>query len=246
MSLLPQDPDPPVTEGERLRRAIEDGKRLTALRREDVRNVVAKIPESVARLLMTEGDRLRIAGGWVRAIIAREPPHDIDLFASSAEVADRAVKALAPEGVKVMVTQFARSFICDRRIVQVIDWAYSPSAGDTILAFDFTIAAAAVWYTPGRSEWTGLCARTYYEDLAAKRLRLQLDRGLRTEVEEGGTLLRMLKYGLRGYAADTATIARVAWRTCVRAEDAAEVERVLREIDPEYEPDWLAPPDPPF
>ena len=67
---------------------------------------------------------------------------------------------------------------------------------EVAVSFDFSIAAAAVWYDVDRKVWLSDCDEMFYPDLAAKRLRYLSP--VRNE-DAGGSFLRMAKFLRRGY-----------------------------------------------
>lgn len=107
-----------------------------------------------------------------------------------------------------------------------------------------------------KSKWYSVCDGRFYADLAAKRLIYTMP--IRNE-DAGGSMLRVLKYYQRGYRIPIdslgAVIARLAmgvrtraieekdeqrWFVPIEIKLAAELTKLLREVDPEVDPRHVA------
>lgn len=194
---------------------------LTELRDRDVQWTMRRLPKAVRELLKSRNG-IFLAGGFIRACIAGEDVNDVDLFAPSKDEATIVARQLAGAG-EIVETDNAFSFICEKIPVQVIHrWTYdSPIA--CVESFDFTIAAAAIWWrNPNDAEtpahWASCCDQEYYADLAGKRLVYR--KPVRNE-DAGGSLLRVLKFYQRGYRIPLDSLGAV-------------IARLLRGIEPQH------------
>lgn len=203
------------------------------LHTDDLRLAVSRLPERLALWLQETGPRAFAAGGHIRASIAGERMGDVDVFTASREVADSFFR----EDDAPFETEFARSLPVDGRIVQIIHWRHFETPAELLEHFDFTICQAALWWEAGR--WESACTGTFYEDLAARRL-VYTQRGnpVRSDVDTGGTLLRLMKYAGKGYHAAPETVAAVAWDAVAKSADVDGLVASLRGIDPAYWPAW--------
>ena len=183
----------------------------------DVQWCVRRLPKEVKALLTDHPKTLCVAGGFIRAVIAREDVSDIDLFSDTVDNAHAMARSL--NGLKhrrLVVTENADTVYGEGLPVQFIHrWTYS-EASAAVASFDFTICASAIWWN-GKA-WDSLCCDSFYEDLAAKRL-VYLS-PIRNEAA-GGSLLRVLKYYQRGYRITMPSFAAVLTRmlTAVDAGD---------------------------
>ena len=179
----------------------------------DLAWVVRRMPAHVRSLMKRNGDRVVLAGGFIRSCIVNECASDVDLFGKSAEDCVTLVRYLAglkgdtaPGSkeweAKIHTTNNAHT-IKGRLPVQFIHrWTFSNVAA-LVWSFDFTIARAAVWWEKDidgggsdRGEWKSAIDPRFYPDLAAKRL-VYCDP--EREEEAGGSMLRVLKFYQRGF-----------------------------------------------
>lgn len=190
---------------------------------EDVAWIVRRLPKLVVNALRLRPRRLFLAGGFVRACIARETVSDVDLFAptkeTAAAVADELAKA---RGVKVYATDNAYTVKLGDLPVQVIHrWTFDDPCA-CVASFDFTIASAAVWCEgeEGGKAFGSCCDDRFYADLAARRLVYRSP--IRNE-DAGGSILRVLKFYQRGYRVTLPSLGAVVARL-VNAIDFEKVE----------------------
>lgn len=194
----------------------------------DVSWFVRRAPQFV--LDAVRGGDLFIAGGCLRASIAREPLSDFDIFAANLDLAMRSANAMSEKLggeslAPIASTQFAHTIKARGSVVQFIHrWAYD-SAEQLIGSFDFTVACAALWWEDDK--WRSACADDFYPDLAAKRLRYT------GAGDPGGSVLRLLKFTKRGYGIapeDVGTLLSRLYSTTGGTSEA--IVRSLREVDP--------------
>lgn len=177
----------------------------------DLNMVLRRLPSDVRKLMRQ--DRIFLAGGFIREVIAGHSVNDIDLFASSEEqLADLAsglyrVRIEHP-GVRLHSTKFAHTVICSGKMpVQFISkWLYTDPE-KLLSELDFTICQAVVWYEG--DEYKSLCADDFYGDLAARRLVYTFPE--RAEAA-GGSLMRVRKFLARGYNIQVHSLAGVVAR----------------------------------
>lgn len=223
---------------------------MNTLTNTDLNFVVRRIPKDIRDLLTS--DRLFIAGGFIREVIAGNDPKDIDLFGSSKDFLGAVAQNLANgRAVKPHTTDNAITILCPPRLpVQFITrWCFSDPE---LLAasFDFTVCQAVIWWDGSAQRWESMASDSFYPDLAARRLVYTFP--VREE-EAGGSMLRARKFLQRGYSiqADSlaGVIARVAMK--VRWEQvngneivvAKVISGLLREVDPMLVVDGLEPTD---
>lgn len=233
---------------------------MNALSHHDLQWILQRTPPKLLALMKERAGKLFMAGGFIRACIAREEAADIDLFVPSKDEAKSAADFLAKkeEGDdkrnRVYETDNAYTVKGYGLPLQLIHrWTFEQPE-QCIASFDFTIAAAAIWWSAERG-WASLCGGDFYSDLAAKRL--VYTSPVRNE-DAGGSMLRVLKFYQRGYriplsslgavmarmvcgigADEVATIQRIGGGTTEQA-TAFILTRLLREVDPAIDPKHLA------
>jgi hypothetical protein len=157
---------------------------------------------------------LMVAGGFIRAAIAREEPNDIDVFPKGEfdvdVLADNVCKELhgwSQHRRDRIKTDNAVTILCNRIPVQIVHrWKFEDPM-QCIESFDYTIARAAIWWNG--TEWQSACDDRFYQDLAAKRL---VYCSPRRQEEAGGSMLRLFKFYQKGYRAPLDTITNVSVR----------------------------------
>lgn len=192
---------------------------VTELLPEDVRWCVRLLGSEVAEAV--QENALIVAGGFIRAAIAREEPNDIDVFPCGefqlSSLIDKIcghLHAGAEHRKSPIRTNNAITFTCNRIPVQVVHrWRFDNPIS-CIESFDYTIARAAIWWDKGNvnasgSGWKSVCDARFYQDLAAKRLVYAMPT---RDEEAGGSMLRLMKFYQRGYRAPLDTITDVAMR----------------------------------
>jgi hypothetical protein len=214
----------------------------------DLQFCLRRAPRVVLTTLKANPDKIFVAGGFIRSVIANEHINDVDMFVGSKEFGKQIADQLAEVAKrKVHETDNAYTVSVGGTVVQIIHrWTFDKPA-DCISSFDFTIAQAAFWFRAGSNEgddrvfaanWESICCDRFYSDLAAKRLVYTApDR----EEEAGGSFLRLLKFYSRGYRAPLDSVAgviarmtsSVKWEQIDGEDRAAKViNGLLREVDP--------------
>lgn len=218
---------------------------MNTLTHTDLHHVLSRVPRDI--LALVQQQRLFIAGGFIRSVIAGEPSADIDLFGSGKEFLKLIALELANKrGGRFHETDNAFTVLSGHRLpAQFIHrWTYAPHEWHRLLGeFDFTIAKAAIWWVPGANDtepgkWESACDERFYSDLAAKRLHYTRPQ---REEDAGGSLLRVRKFLRKGYNIQVASLASVVARLFVAVhgkDDGDEVwvstilTGLLREVDP--------------
>lgn len=221
---------------------------MRELTRTDLAFVVSRIPKDI-RELVQKYPSLRVAGGFIRATIAREKVSDIDLFGADKATLEMAAKDLALDRKgRTHETKNAITVLAyPRKPVQFITrWCFD-STERLLESFDYTIAQAAIGaeINPdnGKPFWFGLCSDEFYPDLAARRLVYTAPQ--RNE-DAGGSMMRLKKFLQRGYTIQAPSMAAVMARLVsgislerlhnIADGDEKEVGRMicnlLREVDP--------------
>lgn len=165
---------------------------MKSLNRKDVIRVIWSLPIEIKNIAKT--DSVIVAGGFIRAIVAKEPISDIDLFGDK-----ETLEAIAGDRESENCCKIFRT---DRSIT-LIDWLKHPiqlvigfphsDPVKLIESFDFTICQACVYWDKTNEKWHSLCSDDFYFDLAAKRLHY---------TEQGvppASLLRVKKFIKKGY-----------------------------------------------
>ncbi len=243
---------------------------LTSLNYHDLAWVLRRTPKKLLQILQNHPRRLFIAGGFIRACVAREHVSDIDVFAPTKEEALSAAKELVGEGKEERIHESENAYTVrgfSLPIQFIHRWTFEKPE-DCIASFDFTVAMALFYcesHTPGsedplvkeETKWTSVCDLRFYQDLAAKRLVYTLP--VRNE-DPGGSILRVLKFYQRGYLIPLdsfgKTIARMVKSVRFTGEssigldnegrpaDERALARVLtarlREVDPLLDPSHIA------
>jgi hypothetical protein len=202
-----------------------------------------------------------VAGGYIRACIAREDINDIDCFEvfplptgvscvfatckefseqrrTSALASANLINGLVADKRKIIETDNAVTVLLKPPVQFIHRWDYSRPE-DVCESFDFTICSAALWYDVASKSWKSCCHDQFYDDLASKRLQYMAP--FRDE-EPGGSLLRVLKYYAKGYRITLPSFASVIDRLCSKIdwEKAGSSDDwlqtvilgLLREVDP--------------
>lgn len=167
---------------------------MTTLSKANLNLVINLLPDPVLNLMQKYGDKLVLAGGFIRARIANESPKDIDLFVSSEAEAGALGEELCPGKLKI---QTVRSVTITVEFAWPVQFVFcKPYANPEALItnFDFTIAQAAIWYDRNSAEWRSLCANSYERDVIKKRL-------IYTQVSKdfASSLSRVLRFTKQGY-----------------------------------------------
>jgi hypothetical protein len=171
---------------------------MARLSKHDLSRVISAVPENILELVKSHN--ALIAGGFIRAIVSRETPSDLDIFFNDADVANAFITDLAgSEKDRIFRTERAFSFSFKGLLVQAVHrWNFADSV-DVLEHFDFTIACAALFWVPlnppDESQWSSRVHEDFYADLAAKRLIYTSP----VDPEPGGSMLRLLKFTARGF-----------------------------------------------
>ena len=232
---------------------------MRQLESEDVYWIGKRLPKSVWEVLKANQNKMFVAGGFLRACIAREEVNDIDLFSPDKTLAERSARAIVNNGsrLKLFETPNAYTILGDIHPIQFIHrWPFDDPA-KCVESFDFTIARAAVWVgnekdKDNHAALSSVCDDQFYPDLAAKRLRYCAP--VRNE-EAGGSLLRVLKFYQKGYRIPLDSLGAVMARLAcavdptavanaveagagdsVEARTAFVLTGLLREVDPNLGP----------
>lgn len=225
----------------------------------DLQWCLRRAPRQLLEKMKQHGEKLMVAGGYVRSCVANEPINDIDCFCPSKALAQLIAYDLV-EGDPKRVWESENAFTVKgfSTPIQLIHrWVFETPA-DAILSFDFTIARAAFWHDPFLG-WNSTADSRFYQDLAGKRL--IYTNPIRNE-DAGGSLLRVLKFYQRGYRIPLDSMGAVVARLIQGVEiskvarggagyvserakfDEFQVAKVLtgllREVDPNINPSHVA------
>jgi hypothetical protein len=200
--------------------------------------------------LKAHSERIFIAGGFIRAVVSREPVNDIDVFVASKGAAETLARVLAKNPKDIHRSENALTVKSFNPVIQIIHRWIFDSPKDVVESFDFTVCAASFFHDG--DNWASVCDDRFYSDLASKRLTYR--KPVRIE-DAGGSALRLLKYYQRGYRVPIDSYAAILARMAVKLDLPAlqhhdDVSReqiiakvfqgLLREVDPSIDPGHIS------
>lgn len=208
---------------------------MITLHKDDVAWCLRRLPTEVREALRESNGSLILAGGFIRACIAREEINDIDLLCNCKDTAEKYASKLGDE--RTWKSDNAYTVKTFKVPLQLIHrWTYD-NPRDVIPSFDFTIAKAAIWHS-AVDGWVSEADDRFYIDLAAKRL---VYTSPKRNEDAGGSILRVLKFYQRGYRIPLASLGAVIARLCQSVEwnktddeqrTAQVITSLLKEVDP--------------
>jgi len=218
----------------------------------DLQLCVRRLPEQV--LTLVKQGKVVVAGGYVRACIAREELNDIDIFLHHDVDPEQAAYYLicADDSKGLFRSENAITIKCTVPIQLILRWRFSePSA--VIESFDYSVCAAAFWWNVDADRWVSRVDENFYKDLAAKRLRYNSPN---CEEAVGGSMIRLLKYCGRGYRIPLGDLSKVIARLLSEidvnrggilqpngrlepVETAKVLKGLLYDVDPSLDPDGI-------
>jgi hypothetical protein len=177
---------------------------LKAVPEPDGARVLRAIPEKLRAVLESYGKKIAICGGFVRDVIARKEPSDLDIFCSDVETANSVTDALSRDGIDTVIRKQSSNTILSnayRCPIQVIKSNYHENAWEAIRTFDFTFNVAAVWFENCFHCHTHIW---FYEHLASRSI-------VPTHYDQdcGNLLARTLKFTAEGYVVSRSTLASI-------------------------------------
>lgn len=233
----------------------------------DLQWCLRRSPRAVLEAMKRHGDKIIIAGGFIRSCVSNEPINDIDLFVPTKEFgAALALELAKGEEKKVHNTDNAFTIKGHGIPIQIIHrWTFT-NAIDAVRSFDFTIARAAFWWFGDneKGNWGSIADPRFYQDLAGKRLIYCQPKRIE---EVGGSMLRVLKFYQRGYRIPLDSLGAVIARLMSGVQLSKIIERsnqegahstevqlakvlsgLLREVDPNVDPNHIShlPSEPEF
>jgi hypothetical protein len=189
---------------------------LIPLTTDEVKRIVAELPDKVERIMKKYPTEIRVGGGMPRSVLDDDDIKDIDIFVSSRLNPKHIALELMDGTDEIRMTENALTIVSDSGFIppiQVIQrWQYD-TLGQLLEAFDFTIAQIAISYDD--NGFYGASSEAFRADLEVKRLTYLSP--IRDEVP-GGSLLRVLKFHRRGYRINVTEYAKV-------------ITRMLRDVD---------------
>ena len=188
--------------------------------------------------------KIFIGGGYLRAIVAREPINDIDVFVRSKSDAELLALKLAPK--KDIVTTDNAFTIKRKTPIQFIHRWIFDKPEDVAKSFDFTVCCAVISFKDDK--WESYCDDRFYVDIASKRLVYR--RPVRNE-DAGGSMIRVLKYYEKGYRIPLRYLGDVIARLIKgididrthRLQDEEVVGRIITSLLVEVDPNGIHPDD---
>ena len=184
---------------------------------DDLSFVVRRIPAKARQLMKEHG--VILGGGYIRDVVLGVPPSDLDFFGATDETLTLCAGTLEEAWhARIYKTQNAFTILAPpRHPVQFIRrWLYAGADAPrkVLESFDFTMAAAVVWWEADAERkaggrWRSLVHDDWYADLAARRLRYTSP--VRDE-DAGGSTLRVVKFLGRGWRIAPESLAAVLAR----------------------------------
>lgn len=190
----------------------------TSLDTLDLNWAIQRLPQKLKDIAKKEDwkNSIFIGGGYLRSIVSGEPINDIDVFVKSKKDAEHLALLLSDEKTIRIETENAFTIKREGSIpIQVISrWTFD-TPESVFKSFDFTICSAIVYFNQETNKWESVCDPRFYVDLAAKRL---VYKSPERNEDEGGSLLRVLKYYQRGYRIPLDSLGLVIARIVKRLE----------------------------
>lgn len=215
------------------------GANWQALDENDVKRVVYALPEEIREMMRRHPGQVVIAGGFIRALVAGENIHDIDVFVPSEKNAkdwvDEVYTASKYEkkDKHYYIGPDAKSGAAEVQVVYRYPFKESYEVPDQ---FDYTIVKAAVWFDEGdkkrESNYVSVCHERFYRDIARKMLVYECDR----DVERIESIPRLLKYIGYGYSIDPDSLAELVVKTCLSMDLSKGFEGMLKQLGEAYKP----------
>lgn len=178
----------------------------------DLRRIVMSLSFKVREAIRRNPEKVVLAGGYIRALVANELVHDVDLFVSS----EKEAKSTC-QGVKLLFKPKDLCLSCDDKGTEVqVVWRYPfKTPIDVPNQFDYTVSKAAVWFSEGDKNtpagFRRICHERFYVDIARKVLVYD---SIRDEEQATG-FPRLLKYTTYGYSIEPESLAEVITRMCL-------------------------------
>lgn len=176
---------------------------------DDLHYIVSRLPKDLLSLMKQY--QVWLAGGCIRAMVAREQVSDYDLLGmTKAQLSHVALILCEKRQGRMWKTDNAVTVLAPPRTpVQFITrWVYK-APEEVPPSFDFTISQAVMWWEPSPGVWRSLISPRFYPDLAAKRLYYTSPE---RDEDAGGSILRVLKFLHRGYGIAPESLGRVIAR----------------------------------
>lgn len=222
----------------------EDDKVWDSLDTNDIKRIVYSLPENVTTCLRRYAGKSVLAGGYIRAAIANEAIHDIDIFVPT----KRDAEIFVSQGFSDVKAEDKHYQATASGIELQVIWRYPYTQAYEILEqFDYTVAKAAIWFDEGYSkgrkkiepDFKSICHERFYKDIARKLLVYDCDR----EVERIESIPRLLKYVGYGYSIEPDSLAEVVIKTCLSMDLSAGFDGMKKHLSTCYKPtgkdkDW--------
>jgi len=184
---------------------------IVELRPADLSNALTYLSPELATLMREHPGELVVAGGLLRAVVAKEEVRDVDVFAASKELALGAAERLDQGRGRLLRGKSAVTVVASSTYkypVQLVHrWSFA-SPAELVESFDFSVCQAVLWYD-GLGTARGIAGSRFYEDVHYKRLAYSSP--VRDE-EAGASFLRVLKYYQKGYKISFGSLGKVAAR----------------------------------
>ena len=199
----------------------------------DLRRIIFALPPQIREILRRFPGETVVAGGFIRAIIADELVHDIDVFVKDEKKAKEVLDEVDLKGEKGELHYQAEA---GGTPVQVI-WRYKFDVPiDVPNDFDYTVCKAAVWFEEADKKnkteagYRGVCHERFYRDLARKELVYISER----ENEQSTGFIRLLKYTSYGYKVDPKSLAEIITKLCLNLDFDKGFDGIRQQLEDAY------------
>lgn len=170
-------------------------------------NIIAEVLEALPDPVVTvlEENNIILAGGFIRAIVAKEAPRDIDLFVmeESEEERKRVARAVAKSLWDHSPLKSVYAFTVEPQGMPPIQLVhYWPVASPEALMnrFDFTVCKAAMWFEGSFPMPVGACDIMFYDDAKMKVIRYADPIREPGELNVADSIRRAFRFRDRGYS----------------------------------------------
>ena len=167
-----------------------------------IANVLEQLPESIISLM--EQYNIVLAGGFIRAVVAKEPPRDIDIFVMEPteqerkQVAKQVIREVWDQPVHASLYAFTAE-PSGMPPVQLVHYWPVDTPEDLLDRFDFTICEAAMWFDGSFPMPVGICSSMFMDDSYSKTIRYADPIREPGELNVADSIKRAFRFRDRGY-----------------------------------------------
>lgn len=199
----------------------------------DIKKVIFSLPFKVRESIRRNPGKVVLAGGYIRSIVTREQPRDIDLFVNG----EKDAKSIC-NSVKMSYKNKDKHLVVNLKGTEVqVVWRYPFTTPiDVPDQFDYTIVKAGIWFGEGDKKtpagFRSACHPRFYQDLARKVLVYESAR----EVEQASGFPRLLKYAAYGYDIEPKSLVSIVSKMVLNMDPEKGFDGMLSELEAFYTP----------